>query len=104
MRFHGVLALLLPIFAVGCGQSGGTLKPETWTLQNGIRVVLLPVPGSATASIVTFLPMGLASDDAGKTQWAHLVEHMAIRSTHPPNSMETNAETLSDHTRLDFYG
>jgi predicted Zn-dependent peptidase len=78
--------------------------PEPWTLANGIRVVLVPLPESRNVSIFSYVPMGLASDPADMTQWAHLVEHLVIRSTHPEPSQEVNAETLPDHMRLDFYG
>jgi hypothetical protein len=104
MLMQRIIALVVAAMVTGCGLGGDAVKTESWTLGNGIRVVLLPVPESTSVSIFTYLPMGLALDDAGKTQWSHLVEHMAIRSTHQPNSMEANAETLSDHMRLDFYG
>jgi predicted Zn-dependent peptidase len=79
-------------------------QPTVLTLDNGIRVVVVPIPGSKSVSIFTYLPMGLASDDDGHTQWSHLVEHLVIRSTIPAESREANAETIADHMRLDFYG
>src|SRR5256885_874192 len=48
--------------------------------------------------------MGLTADGAGQTQWAHLVEHLVIRSTVASDLSIANAETLPDHMRLDFYG
>ncbi|KPK80764.1 MAG: hypothetical protein AMJ81_11340 [Phycisphaerae bacterium SM23_33] len=77
---------------------------ERLTLDNGLRVVVLPVAGSKHVSIFTFLPMGLAADGPGQAQWSHLVEHLVIRSTIPAGSRQANAETLPDHMRLDFYG
>ena len=74
------------------------------TLPSGIRVCYLHVAGSPHFSTFSFLPMGLASDDAGRTQWAHLVEHLVIRTTMPGALTNANAETLPDHMRLDHYG
>jgi predicted Zn-dependent peptidase len=74
------------------------------TLRNKIRVVVIEIEKSENVSIFTFLPLGLAADGPGQGQWAHLVEHLAIRSTVPQGTSQTNAETLPDHMRLDFYG
>lgn len=98
------LAGVATVLFAGCGVAEGLVPPAPWTLPNGIRVVLVPIQDSAHVSIFTYVPMGLASDPAGMTQWAHLVEHLVIRTTHPATSQEANAETLPDHMRLDFYG
>jgi predicted Zn-dependent peptidase len=81
-------------------------KPQvdTFTLENGIRVILLYISDSNNVSVFTFLPMGLVYDAPGQSQWSHLVEHLTIRSTVPSSSTEVNGETLPDHIRLDFYG
>jgi len=81
-------------------------KPEadTFTLENGIRVVSVNFPDSKNVSIFAYLPMGLATDGEGQTQWSHLIEHLVIRSTQPEGLQEANAETVHDHMRLDFYG
>jgi predicted Zn-dependent peptidase len=77
---------------------------QTVTLTNGIRVVAVHFPGSTNEAIFTYLPMSLTSDGPQQAQWAHLVEHLVIRSTVSTNSPSANAETLPDHMRLDFYG
>jgi len=79
------------------------VEPERFTLENGIRVVLLPLPESEDLSMFAFLPLGLANDGAGKTQWSHLLEHLATRSS-GATMQQANAETLPDHMRIDFYG
>lgn len=96
--------VLIALLGTDCAGSVGGPQPEQWTLDNGIRIVTVPMPGSRNVSIFTYLPMGLVSDDAGRTQWSHVIEHLVIRSTHPTGSQEVNAETLPDHMRLDFYG
>jgi predicted Zn-dependent peptidase len=64
----------------------------------------LHVPGSKSVSIFSYLPLGLACDEADRCGWAHLIEHLVIRTTTPGALTEVNAETLADHMRLDFYG
>jgi predicted Zn-dependent peptidase len=92
---------LLCIFP-GSSQAGDP-QIESRTLENGLRVVYIFVPGSRTFSMFSLLPMGLAADDAGRAQWAHLVEHLVIRTTMPDSLTQANAETLADHMRLDYY-
>ena len=104
MQGRFALACVAGIVIVGCGMPKTLAPPAPWTLSNGMRVVLVPIPESQNVSIFTYVPMGLASDPAGMTQWAHLVEHLVIRSTHPQPTQDVNAETLPDHMRLDYYG
>jgi predicted Zn-dependent peptidase len=82
----------------------GEPRVETATLKNGIQVAMVEISGSTNLSLFTFLPMDLVGDDAGKAQWAHLVEHLVIRTTIPDDLTEANAETGPDNMRLDFYG
>jgi RNA polymerase sigma factor (sigma-70 family) len=100
----GVLTLLTAL--VLAFRPSYAVKPEadSFTLENGIRVVSVNFPGSENVSIFTYLPMGLAMDGPGQAQWSHLVEHLVIRSTISGGLQEANAETLHDHMRLDFYG
>ncbi|MBE0541241.1 MAG: insulinase family protein [Verrucomicrobia bacterium] len=96
---------LVVMLGVGCGSSSEINAASTSiTLSNGIRVVAVRFPASTNVSIFTFLPMGLTTDAPDQAQWSHLIEHLVIRSTVPADSSEANAETLPDHTRLDFYG
>jgi len=79
-------------------------KAESATFNNGVRVSYLHAPGSKSVSIFSYLPLGLACDEADRCGWAHLIEHLVIRTTTPGTLTEVNAETLADHMRLDFYG
>ena len=74
------------------------------TLENGIRVLHIEFADSDNVSIFTFLPLGLAHDEPGRSQWAHVLEHLVLNSTGPIDYRTTNAETQPDHMRLDFYG
>lgn len=72
---------------------------ERFQLENGVRVALLEVPGAARQSTFTFLPLGLLHDAAGRAQYAHLVEHMLIRSTDPDSeSLEVDGVRINGET------
>jgi hypothetical protein len=98
-------ALLIVLLSAGHGYSQ-LLRPAltSRTFTNGLRAAVVYFPGSTNVSTFTFLSLGLASDGPGQTQWAHLIEHLVLRTTMPTTSAEANAETLPDHLRLDFYG
>lgn len=107
MRLGIALATVILLTVLEFGALPGCAAPaetSVLTLENGIRVVVVHFPGSENASIFTYLPMGLASDGDGQTQWSHLLEHLVLRSTIPAQSQQGNGETLADHMRLDFYG
>src|SRR6266545_666602 len=104
---NGPTTILLLSTVIGLGSQHAFAKPpapESVTLTNGIRVVGVYFSGSTNVAIFTYLPMSLTSDGPKQSQWAHLVEHLVIRSTVPADSPIANAETLPDHMRLDFYG
>jgi predicted Zn-dependent peptidase len=101
MKPHLVFAGILCALTAAAQAAPPTVHRRT--LPNGIRVCYLHQKDSPDVSIFTFLPMGLAFDDAGRTQWAHLIEHLVVRSTVPGQLKTANAETQPDHMRLDFY-
>jgi predicted Zn-dependent peptidase len=91
-----VCALIGPAFA-------DDLQVKSSSLKNGIRFTYLYVPNSKSFSIITFVPIGLAADDAHHAQWSHLCEHLTIRSTIPGDLQNANAETMNDCMHLDYY-
>lgn len=62
----------------GCAPA---VKAETFTLDNGLQVVVLPIPGSPQVSYMVWYKAGGADDPAGKSGLAHLVEHATFRNT-----------------------
>lgn len=104
--FHVMANLICVSMALSCREPavGAQPKVESATLKNGVRVGYLYEPESKHLSIFSFLPMGLASDEADRCGWSHLLEHLVIRTTDPASLQEANAETVVDHMRLDFYG
>jgi hypothetical protein len=92
------------LLVCGCGSNSSAAKVESVRLTNGLQVLAIEFPGSTNVSLFTFLPMGLAADGPGQTQWSHLIEHLVVRGTVPPMVAWANGETVADHMRLDFYG
>ena len=48
------LACVAGVLLAGCGAPKGLVPPAPWTLPNGIRVVLVPIPESEHVSIFTY--------------------------------------------------
>ena len=42
---------------------------DSRTLSNGLRVVAVHFPASTNVSIFSFVPLGLATDEANQAQW-----------------------------------
>jgi predicted Zn-dependent peptidase len=92
-------ALLVPI----CGAAPPKLT--RWTLENGVRVLVLHFEGSQHCAIFSIVPLGLGADGADRTQWSHLVEHLTLRTTGPlTDYRERNAETMPAGMHLDWMG
>ena len=79
-------------------------KITRFELSNGIRVVNLYVEDSTDVVILSYLPLGLATDGKAKAQWSHLIEHLTIRTTGPIDFKTSSAETMADNMRLEFIG
>jgi hypothetical protein len=52
-----------------------------WKPENGPRFSVLEVKDAPQQAFLAFLPCGLLADEPGEAQFAHLMEHMLIRST-----------------------
>ncbi len=81
---------------------------QTVVLDNGAAIHAIQVEDAPVTSVFSFLPMGLQGDPAGRTQFAHLAEHMMIRSTDPDRmrlgELNLNGETTNQAMRLESYG
>ncbi|MDR1921066.1 MAG: insulinase family protein, partial [Candidatus Adiutrix sp.] len=112
----------LPIFKIAGALGlvlGGLLPPlrawgaaeESFSLANGLKVIMASQPGSPVASMRVMVRTG-AADEAVRSEYglAHLMEHMAFKGTsrHPEpglisslverNGGDMNAYTSSDST------
>jgi len=79
----------------------------TERLANGVRINVLTID-APVAAVFTFLPIGLADDPPGRAQFAHLAEHMLIRSADPESlqvgELRLNGETTNQVLRLECIG
>ena len=89
---------------------------EQHTLDNGLRVVLVPYDSPGLAAYYTLMRVGSRNEvEQGRSGFAHFFEHMMFRGTkaHPSEDynatvtklgLNTNAFTSSDHTVYHLYG
>jgi len=62
-------------------QSVPDLPVRELTLQNGLRVLVLPRPGAPIASFVIHFPLGSVNEAPGSTGISHLLEHLLFKGT-----------------------
>ena len=84
--------------------SNATPEVTRFTLSNGIRVVNLHVEDSTDVIILSYLPLGLATDGKAKAYWSHLINYLTFRTIGPIDYNTGNGETLADNIRLEFIG
>ena len=84
--------------------ANATPEVTRFTLSNGIRVVNLHVADSTDVIILSYLPLGLATDGKAKAYWSHLINHLTFRSIGSVDYSTGNGETLADNIRLEFIG
>lgn len=53
--------------------------PRVHTLSNGVRVVCDPMPGLQTVALSVVAGRGARTEDAGRSGWSHLLEHMVFK-------------------------
>ena len=92
-----------------------TAAPTLATLANGVRVVALPLPAAATASVAVFVNSGSAHEPRRLNGISHVVEHMLFKGSATRDARrinldaerlgaEVNAHTDRDHTALYMRG
>src|SRR5690606_15399212 len=53
--------------------------PVVRRLANGVRIVCDPVPGLETVALSVVAGRGARSEDAARSGWSHLLEHMVFK-------------------------
>lgn len=61
--------------------SAAVFRPETFTLANGLQVVLVPNHRAPIVTEMVFYKVGAADDPVGKSGAAHFLEHLMFRGT-----------------------
>lgn len=74
------LAVALSV-AVAVPARAQVFNPETFTLKNGMQVVVIPNHRVPVLSHMVYYKVGAADEVAGKTGLAHMVEHMMFKGT-----------------------
>lgn len=105
---HTALTLPLLLATSIAGNAPQDPDPfERFELENGVRLAVMHVPDAPRQTTFTFLPHGLVADPAGRAQFAHLAEHMLIRSTDPDSlsvpGIDINGETSALALRMETY-
>ncbi len=83
-------AVASPLAAQGAQQVN--VPFETYRLDNGLRVILAPDPGTPVVAVNLWYDVGSRNERAGRTGFAHLFEHMMFEGSE-------NAPK-GEHTRL----
>lgn len=71
---------------------GESLPVREVTLENGLRLLILPRPGAPTVSFVTQFGIGGVHEQPGNTGIAHLLEHMLFKGTTTIGTRNLEAE------------
>ncbi len=104
---HFAPPLLAPCAAAPNAAVRGDDPLQRKKLADGVELAVLTVKDASLQTFFAFLPAGLAQDAAGHAQWAHLLEHMVIRSTDPEGMQDGeirfNGETGDGSVRLDVH-
>lgn len=92
-----VLGLALLIFCSGFQAGAQSLeefeeKVTEFTLENGLKFIVIERPIAPVASFVTFVDVGGANEPMGNTGIAHIFEHMAFKGTHYIGTNNWDAE------------
>jgi len=81
----GVFALALLFGVLEDGARAGVFNPHTFTLENGLQVVVLPNHRAPVVFQMVVYKAGSADEPDGKSGVAHLLEHLMFKGTpkHP---------------------
>jgi zinc protease len=108
-RFIVLAFTLLLVLAAAPGAYAVVYSPETFTLSNGMQVVLVPNHRAPVVSHMVWYKIGSADEAPGKSGIAHFLEHLmfkgtprypgsAITDTVAKNGGDQNAMTSYDYT------
>ena len=114
IRFAQIIALvfslsLAPVHAQTAAKPGGVFGAETFSLANGMQVVVIPNHRAPVVSHMVWYKIGSADEVPGKSGLAHFLEHLLFKGTPrfpagtitdmvARNGGEQNAFTSYDYT------
>lgn len=105
----GLIAALALVAVAAAPARAGLFNPETFTLENGLQVVVVPNHLAPVVTHMVWYKVGAADEPAGKSGIAHFLEHLMFKGTDkiPPgqfskivarNGGQDNAFTSQDYT------
>ncbi len=108
-----VMLLCSPVQSRAAGPASAAPAPETRTLANGLKVVVIEDHAAPVAQVHMWYRFGALDETPGKTGLAHALEHMMFRGTHDLSSAglddmtarlgaEVNAQTENEMTHFFF--
>ena len=80
-RAMALAALVLALSGAGPAALAGVFNPETFTLANGMQVVVVPNHRVPVVNHMVWYKVGSADDPAGKSGIAHFLEHLMFKGT-----------------------
>lgn len=108
-RIAASVAALVVVMAIAIPASAKVFEPKTFTLANGLQVVVIENHRLPLITQMVWYKVGAADEPSGKSGLAHMLEHMMFKGTDevPPgefskivarNGGRDNAFTSSDYT------
>ncbi len=79
--FRGLFATLALILLAAPGARAAVFNPETFTLENGMEVVVVPNHRAPVVVHMVWYRVGAADDPVGKSGIAHFLEHLMFKGT-----------------------
>ena len=79
----GILGLLTTLFLMGSGEPGEArvFDPETFTLDNGMQVVVITNRNAPVVTHMVWYKVGAADEPPGVSGVAHFLEHLMFLGT-----------------------
>lgn len=75
------LAFAMLAVTFGRTTSAAVFNPESFTLQNGLQVVVVPNHRAPVATMIIYYKVGAMDEPAGKSGLAHYFEHLMFKGT-----------------------
>jgi len=104
-----VIALGIAVLPFGAVAEAAVFSPETFTLDNGLQVVVIPKKGVPVVSHTIYYKVGAMDEPPAKSGLAHFLEHLMFKGTKKlkpgefsavvaRNGGQENAFTSQDYT------
>lgn len=104
-----VIAVAIAVAPLGASVKAAVFNPETFTLDNGLQVVVIPKKGVPVVSHTIYYKVGAMDEPPAKSGLAHFLEHLMFKGTKTlkpgefsaivaRNGGQENAFTSQDYT------